>query len=289
MFHFSKQISTARQNAFTLVELLVVIAIIGILASLAAVGVMKSLEKAKFVAAKMEISQLEVAIAAAKQSFGNVDELPSVLELYSSGVNFQTAAINNVTVDTKNTFNFLTKAFGKSWYTQTNLPWLGSSTNVASYSNSPKRLVGMEALVFLLGGYVDSSSGKPSFLGFSSNPLNPMDVTNTKYKTKGPFYEFEASRIKQGSVGYTMVNSWDGPYVYFSNSYYNFGAVSNGTAFYNLKTFQIISSGPDQVFGTGIHAPGTIRTTDTTHYGIGGTGYDDLANFSSTQLGKKDE
>ena len=67
MSHLLK--SRSRNSAFTLVELMIVIAIIGILASLATVGVMKALEKGKMVAARTEISQLEAAIAAAKQNF----------------------------------------------------------------------------------------------------------------------------------------------------------------------------------------------------------------------------
>ena len=73
--------SRSRNSAFTLVELLVVIAIIGILASLAAVGVMKVLERSKMVTARIEIGQLEAAVSAAKLDLGNVDELPSVIYL----------------------------------------------------------------------------------------------------------------------------------------------------------------------------------------------------------------
>ncbi len=279
MFHFSKQISTARQNAFTLVELLVVIAIIGILASLAAVGVMKSLEKAKFVAAKMEISQLEVAIAAAKQSFGNVDELPSVIRLYGNTAGFT----DPIGIETK---KFLIKAFGKAWFPSdpmviVNCPWLGPG-----YTGTyPVTLSGMEALVFWLGGVRDATG----FVGFSSYPAEPWGIYNpatpliTKHaKRKGPFYEFDASRITPTTIP-TFVNGWGGLYHYFSKGNYPSGAVSNGTAFYNLKTFQIISSGHDQGFGSGSHTPGQGN------YAIDTLGYDDIANFSSTQLGKKDE
>ena len=283
-------------SAFTLVELMIVIAIVGVLASLVTVGVMKGLEKGKQVAARTEISQLEAAIAAAKQNFGNVDNLPSVLEFYSNGPNFKAAA-DAVTMTgaplnplTRNTFNFFTKVFGRNWYSNTTLQWLGNSVPVANYQNQPKQLTSMEALTFLLGGYVDSSGASPKFLGFSSNPLNPMDVTNTKYKVKGPFYEFDASRLKTGTNFFTYRTGWDGPYAYHSSADYTLYTVaplpfkSSATAFINPKTFQLVNSGPDQLLGSGgLYSPGNGD------YALGGVGYDDLANFSSTQLGKKDE
>ena len=60
-----------------------------------------------------------------------------------------------------------------------------------------------------------------------------------------------------------------------------------GTGLYpyvNPKTFQIISQGQDQTFGAG----GTY-TAGVGEYLIGGVGYDDLSNFATTILGKKDE
>lgn len=296
--------SRARNSAFTLVELLVVIAIIGVLVSLTSVGVMKILSRGQMVAARTEISQLEAAIAAAKQNFGNVDGLPSIIEVYSSGPNFQAAAnaTNMMTglpsnPNTRNTFNFFTKVFGKNWYASTTIPWLGSSVSTASYQNSPKTLLGMEALVFLLGGYADSSNGAPNFVGFSSNPLNPMDVNNPKYKTKGPFYEFKQKQIVSGTNYFTMVNNSGGSYAYFSSSDYSnallnppgtvispYHKTASGTAtassYYNAKTFQLISSGQDKNFG-----PGGYYNPP---YTIGQPVFDDIANFSALQLGVKE-
>ena len=363
MSHLFK--SRSRNSAFTLVELMIVIAIIGILASLATVGVMKALEKGKMVAARTEISQLEAAIAAAKQNFGNVDNLPSIIELYSHGPTFKTNAELNVSgvptyPNTRDTFNFLTKVFGKNWHTATQIQWLGTTINTNSYATQPKTLYGIEALVFLLGGYADGSGSAPSFLGFSSNPLNPMDVTNTKYKLKGPFYEFDKTRIKPGTSFYTLVNGWEGLYAYFSSTdykkyfdsnnpaflkplkpyvlkyvppslltppgaYSNSSHIQNGTfTFVNNKTFQLVSSGMDQAFGVNFYDNAmknlpltpyqqSLSTVYSGAHQIGEPlpylagegcwwlsftnssfkylefGFDDLANFSSTQLGKKDE
>ena len=300
MSHLLK--SRSRNSAFTLVELLVVIAIIGILASLAAVGVMKALEKGKMVAARTEISQLEAAIAAAKQNFGNVDNLPSAIRLYNTPAGFAGDVVLGVP-----TANFLTKVFGKAWQANVACPWMGASYNGAY----PVTLQGMEALVFWLGGVRDASG---VFQGFSSNPSTPWDITNTK--RKGPFYEFDAVRVLNNTPTTvpTFVNSWNGSDAYFSSAdYLNFsktiansgyGAYSStggsispllrtATAFYNPKTFQIISSGPDQAFGKGSFGGGTVfgvvHAPGGGDYAISATGFDDLSNFSSTQLGKKDE
>ncbi|RLS25176.1 MAG: type II secretion system protein [Planctomycetota bacterium] len=300
MSHLFK--TRSRNSAFTLVELLIVIAIIGILASLATVGVMKALEKGKMVAARTEISQLEAAIAAAKQNFGGVDNLPSAIKLYSTPAGFNTDALG------VSTSNFLTKAFGKAWQSSPASPWMG----VGYTGTYPVTLTGMEALVFWLGGVRDANG---TFQGFSSYPSTPWDITNTK--RKGPFYEFDAVRVLNNTPTTipTFVNSWNGSYAYFSSSdYLNFSkTVANGgygaysatgglispllirtpTAFYNPKTFQIISSGPDQSFGKGNFGGGTtfgvVHTPGSGDYAISAPGYDDLANFSSTQLGKKDE
>jgi len=306
MSHLLK--SRSRNSAFTLVELLIVIAIIGILASLATVGVMKALEKGKMVAARTEISQLEAAIAAAKQNFGGVDNLPSAIKLHSRADSLM-ADNTQIAINTK---NFLTKAFGKAWVPtiSSNTPymfWMG-----AGYTGTyPVTLSGMEALVFWLGGVRDANG---TFQGFSSYPSTPWDITNTK--RKGPFYEFDAVRVLNNTPTTipTFVNSWNGSYAYFSSAdYSNFSkTVANGgygaysatggsispllrtaTTFYNPKTFQIISSGLDQSFGKGNFGGGMtfglVHTPGSGDYAISAPGYDDLANFSSTQLGKKDE
>lgn len=298
--------SRSRNSAFTLIELLVVIAIIGILVSLTAAGVMKILSRGQMVAARTELSQLEAAIAAAKQNFGGVDNLPSIIELYSDIPTFKSRAIP-ANPNTLATFNFLTKVFGKNWYsasaTTTTFPWLGNSVSTASYQNTPKTLLGMEALVFLLGGYAEVPTGgtSPNFKGFSSNPLNPMDVNNAQYKTKGPFYEFKQKQIVPGTNYYTMINNSGGSYAYFSSSEYSnvlLNPLPNplggpvypyhkspsppvaSSSYYNPKTFQLISSGQDKTFG-----PGGYYTPP---YTTGQAVFDDIANFSSLQLGAKE-
>ena len=180
MSHLFK--SRPRNSAFTLVEILIVIAIIGVLVSLVSVGVMTALEKGKSVAARTEISQLESAIAAAKQNFGGVDNLPSAIKLHSRA-DLLMADTSRIAIDTR---NFLTKVFGKAWIPLPNPTTLVYSSTPTMYwmgpgytGTYPVTFYGMEALVYWLGGVRD---GSLTFQGFSSNPSTPWDTTNIKLK-----------------------------------------------------------------------------------------------------------
>lgn len=278
MSHLLK--SKPRNSAFTLVELLVVIAIIGVLVSLTAAGVMKILSRGQTVAARTELSQLEAAIAAAKQNFGGVDNLPSVIKLYNTPAGFNADAIG------VSSSNFLTKVFGKAWLSGPACPWMGPGYTGAY----PVTLTGMEALVFWLGGIRDYNSG--TFQGFSSYPATPWDIAYAK--RKGPFYEFKQKQIVPTTSYFTMLNNSGGPYAYFSSSEYAYflanplsGPISpyhktptgtvSASSYYNPKTFQLISSGQDKVFGSG----GYYKPP----YASGSAIFDDIANFSALQLG----
>ena len=304
MSHLLK--SRSRNSAFTLVELLVVIAIIGILASLAAVGVMKALERSKMVAARIEVSQLEAAVSAAKLDLGNLDALPSRIRLAYSYSNFQSPtqlggeSASDFALRVS-TWEIIKKAFGKTITGSGNpqlFNWRG--VNNAGVANVPNAttpfltLEGMDAYVFWLGGI--PQNGK--FTGFAASRTDPTLSEASVSKRKGPYYDFDTTRMNgsfaSGKVGYN--NSYGGAYAYISNSEYAFftGSPLGGTlspyrtssattasSYYNAKTFQLISSGQDQSFG-----PGGVYNPP---FSIGTPGYDDLSNFSSTQLGKKDE
>lgn len=285
MSHLLK--SRSRNSAFTLIELLVVIAIIGILVSLTAAGVMKVLGRSQTVVARVEIGQLEAAVSAAKLNLGNVDELPSVIRLYNTPAGFAGDTALGVP-----TANFLNKAFGKSWQSNSSCPWMG-----AGYTRAyPVTLTGMEALVFWLGGIRDSNG---NFQGFSADKRTPWDSTNTK--RKGPFFEFKQKQITQTTNYYTMLTPFGGPYAYFSNSeyayflanplggVYPYNKTSSGTvsaaSYYNPKTFQLISSGQDKTFGS---LPPNNLTPGGYYkppYASGSPIFDDIANFSALQLG----
>ena len=318
MSHLLK--SRSRNSAFTLVELMIVIAIIGILASLATVGVMKVLERSKMVTARIEVSQLEAAVSAAKLELGNLDALPSRIRLAYSYSNFQSPTQLSgesssdfaLRVSTWETFR---KAFGKT-ITGTGTPpvfnWRGvNSTGLANVPNATTpflTLEGMDAYVFWLGGIPENLGGTPEkvkFTGFAADRSDPTFSEAAKSKRKGPYYDFDTTRISgtfaSGKLGYK--NSYDGAYAYISNSEYAFftgsplvtlggnlypyrtSSATTASSYNNAKTFQLISSGQNQVFGPG----GSAWTPGSGKYAIDADGYDDLSNFSSTQLGKKDE
>ena len=309
MSHLLK--SKPRNSAFTLVELLVVIAIIGILASLAAVGVMKVLERSKMVTARIEIGQLEAAVSAAKLDLGNVDELPSVIYLVKNIPDFaSTTALSGESAVQKTirdkTWLTIQKVFGRNVGKDSTTNTYYTSSNVAKTINWPctdKVIIeGMEAYMFWLGGVYSNSGGKYSFSGFSTDKRDPCETTASK--RKGPYFDFDSSRVIAGTNHLSYVNSWSGEYTYFSNSFYKAYLPDTGTAvnlvtktggsllpykngnvFFNAKSFQIIGSGQNQIFGPG----GSGWTPGSGKYAIDVDGYDDLSNFSSTQLGKKDE
>ena len=300
--------SRSRNSAFTLVELLIVIAIIGILASLATVGVMKVLERSKIVTARIEISQLEAAVSTAKLDLGNLDALPSRICIANSVANFQSLTSLGAGDDIAlrlATWETIKKAFGKT-ITGTGTPQVFNWRGVGNVPNSATpflTLKGMEAYVFWLGGIPEN--GK--FTGFAFSRTDPTLSEASVSKRKGPYYDFDTTRISgtfaSGKLGYN--NSYGGAYAYISNKDYDYFTVAplNGvypyrnsnnpvinanytpfytaSSYYNTKTFQIISSGQDQSFGPGgYYQPPLV---------IGSAGYDDLSNFSSSQLGKKDE
>ena len=305
MSHLLK--SRSRNSAFTLVELLVVIAIIGILASLAAVGVMKVLERSKMVAARIEISQLEAAVSAAKLDLGNQDALPSRIRLAYLYSNFQSPTqLTGVETASEfalrvSTWETIKKVFGKTITGSTSMSgnyfnWRGVG-NVPNATTPFLTLEGMDAYVFWLGGIPEN--GK--FTGFAASRTDPTLSEASVSKRKGPYYDFDTTRMNgsfaSGKVGYN--NSYGGAYAYISNSDYVYFTgtplstlggdlypyrttnATTASSYYNAKTFQLISSGQDQSFG-----PGGVYNPP---FAIGTPGYDDLANFSSTQLGKKDE
>jgi len=286
---------------------MIVIAIIGILASLATVGVMKVLERSKMVTARIEIGQLEAAVSAAKLDLGNQDALPSRIRLAYSYSNFQSPTqLTGVETASEfalrvSTWETIKKVFGKTITGSTSMSgnyfnWRGVG-NVPNATTPFLTLEGMDAYVFWLGGIPEN--GK--FTGFAASRTDPTLSEATVSKRKGPYYDFDTTRISgtsaSGKLGYN--NSYGGAYAYISNSDYAFFTgsplitlggplspyrTSNATtasSYYNAKTFQIISSGQDQTFGPGdVYNPPLV---------IGSAGYDDLSNFSSTQLGKKDE
>jgi prepilin-type N-terminal cleavage/methylation domain-containing protein len=182
-----------------------------------------------------------------------------------------------------------------------------------------KILQGQECLVFFLGGIPDASGGLGAFRcrGFSTDSTNPANFLTAQMNP--PFYDFKSERLAVGQSGtgnffhyldaYGSLNSTKSrPYAYFSsyksaNNYLRISSsgapafindclalnvvpYGSGSNFQNPNTFQIISAGKDQVFGSSGATWRAAIASDIYPPGIaGGGGADDQANFYQRPLG----
>ena len=157
------------RRAFTLVELLTVIVIIGILAGLITAAAVRGRTRANVVGIKSEITQLEMALEAYKQKFGEYP--PDLTDL---------AALDR----------HLKRAFPR--YPGNAATFLNSVA--AAYGiNSPDltKLGPASALVIFLGGIPEQpGSSKPA--GFHADPKNPFQWGQPRTQ---PFFEFDVSRL----------------------------------------------------------------------------------------------
>jgi prepilin-type N-terminal cleavage/methylation domain-containing protein len=223
---------------FTLVELLVVITIIGILAGLITAAAIHASVHAKNFVIYNELKQLEMALQAYKEKFG---EYPPDFAFPKAGYG---GMGNATTLSEQAVIRHLAKAFPR--YT----PGLPSGVPLAQQNTfggfvndvtfcwgggtrfSPDSLSPMSALIFWLGGMpiLDASGNVTGFQGFSANPLNPFDASPSRIK---PFFDFDLQRVggpnpnaypfqywPQGAVG----NKTSGAIVYFraENGAYTF-------------------------------------------------------------------
>lgn len=275
-----------KRKGFTLVEMLVVIVIIGILASLISAAAVAARRRAKIAAIVTEISQLDMALKAYKERFG---------EYPPDGT------------DADTTKHHLQKAFPR---------WNGTLPASLSWLNSGSTLNPLRTLALFLGGMYDSNN---KLIGFSANPLNPFDTTSAN--RIGPFYEFDPLRLGMANPSYTATTgdryrywqqgsgyatkSCSGAMVYFraENGHYTTdGLPATSTniknvasivypaadwritqaspySWINPQSFQIFTSGGDCIYAAPTTAPTTITKYPTGPYAP--STYDDITNFSN--------
>jgi prepilin-type N-terminal cleavage/methylation domain-containing protein len=186
-------------------------------------------------------------------------------------------------------------------------------------------LEGQQCLVFYLGGFQTSVTSGGSTArkcsGFSTDPTNPWKAGGDRI---GPFFDFKSARLQPGPSNayfvyldphYAAGDVLAKPYAYFSstkapntyNPYFSFGSPAAAiqsdctslgiwpyidtrtNTFLNPDTFQIISAGPDGLFGVGGGPPGSPATFASSTYDplIGSTNVptrDNQANFSRLVL-----
>jgi hypothetical protein len=298
-----------------LIELLIVMAIIAILVSLTAAAVYKVLQLGPRTAARTEIGELETGIRAFQTKF-EVEYIPSRIRLCQK----VTAYSNSVPLDVDSrdymlrlfrkmaTLNGTT--YTGTWAT-TGIKW---DPTWPTGGNQSATLEGHQCLVFFLGGTPVSNPN--GCVGFSTNPSDPSLLGGDRI---GPFFDFKSSRLTTAYSGGSNFFSYldpfpkakpiivsgnrvdvpAKPYAYFShyksvNGYPRYTGSDNALLgvspyaqsltpaprYYKPDSFQIITAGPDALFGPGgVWTPG-----NTAALGPNGEGRDDMSNFVPGRL-----
>jgi prepilin-type N-terminal cleavage/methylation domain-containing protein len=250
--------SRSRRSAFTLIELLVVIAIIATLVSLLLAGIFRAYLVVKDVSARNDVSQLGSAIAKFNDVF-QTSYIPSKLVAGDGGPSDA---------------------------------WLATA-----FPNAPAgyfaglNLEGDQVLVWALGGLQQGGV----CVGFSSSPTAPLTAPYAGEVRKGPFFNFNPTRLYTRRAGGASYKDAYGqqPYVFFScngpTNGYNAGDCSVGPAPYQLPSggylkpdsFQILCAGRNGLWGTsGVWNPPWAQNS---------AGFDDIANFAQSPLGSANQ
>lgn len=248
-------------HAFTLVEMLVVVVIIGMLASLITGAVQRAMHRARIARVAMEINQLEMALKAYNQKYG--EDPPD----------FTDPAVVP---------RHLARAFPRydasTW--QADLKAAGVDVSTLDPGS---------AVVFWLGG-LPAGDGSKKLLGFSANPKNPFDNSASR---RPPLFDFDARRLKLDNDGalryYPDIGSGqNAPYVYFRSRNGRYGDAhvwgqarpyfdAETNDWVNPDSFQIISAGFDGQFGTTTDGGEPVYPVGTNY---GEAQYDNITNFS---------
>jgi len=296
---------SALRAAFSLIELVVVILIIAILASLILNGVMAARTRAVEASVTAEIKNLEKSISDFQMKFGI--EPPSSITLYETGTGW--AASTPTVVRSRGLirqiwpqFNFaLNRDINGDGDTLDSISLQGAECLVFFLGGVNSTNVVDKTGTLMPGASIGDTITQWVPLGFSVNPLDPFARGGSRL---GPYYEFDSDRLynidslaapnPEGAPEYLdSLPSQTKPLIYAS-SYQGRGYVvgdlvtgagctfvnvysKTGGQPYNPKSFQIISAGMDNDYGTGGVYDDTLPATRSTER-------DNLTNFKGGRL-----
>jgi prepilin-type N-terminal cleavage/methylation domain-containing protein len=295
-------------TAFTLLELLIAIAIIGILAGLILTVAGAANIRAKNAQVTVDIKDIERGIAAFKQKFGI--EPPSRVTLY------ETAGGWNGDARSMGIIRRIWPQFDFTYAAE------GGTIDIdgdGTAGGAAITLTGSECLVFFLGGVpqVATGTGGGAPLGFSQNPADPF---NRNGSNRDRFMEFNTSRLfllkppiapaahtvnsymdtlPGQTLPYLYLSSYDGQGYDITNELpagpngnqtfvdvYRTGPNGSGSpnpsSPWTPNSYQIISPGADQAYGTG----GEYEQGDSKGLLVGARSAerDNITNFSTNTL-----